>query len=94
VNVKLSQLYSPRWKIDETRADIAAGRTSRTKAPLRVTRMGRGKYFLMDGNHRVQEHLMAGGTSYSAFIDEHTPDLTRTGGAYDAVIATAVRVTS
>lgn len=92
--INLSQLYSPRWKIDETLADIAAGRLSRTRAPLRVTRMGRGKYFLMDGNHRVQEHLMAGGTNYPAVIDEYTPDITRTGGAHDSVIATAVRVTS
>jgi len=92
--VSFDQLYSPRWKIDETRVDIAAGHLSRTRAPLRVTRMGRGKFFLMDGNHRVQEHLMAGGRSYPAVLDEHIPDLTRTAGAYDSVIASAVLVAS
>lgn len=92
VIVKLSQLWSPAWKIADTDADISAGRLSRTKAPLRISRMGRGRYFVLDGNHRAMEAIMAGAQEYPAVFDEHVPDLLRTGGAYNSVIESAVNV--
>jgi predicted double-glycine peptidase len=92
VIVKLSQLWSPAWKIAETDADISAGKLSRTRAPLRVSRMGRGRYFVMDGNHRAMEAIMAGAREYPAVLDQHIPDLLRTGGAYNSIVDSAVNV--
>lgn len=90
--VKLSQLWSPAWKVAETDADISAGRLSRTKAPLRVSRMGRGRYFIMDGNHRAMEAIMAGAKEYPAVFDQYVPDMLRTGGAYTSIVDSAVNV--
>jgi hypothetical protein len=88
--VRLSQLWSPAWKIADTDADISAGKLSRTKAPLRVSKMGRGRYFVMDGNHRAMEAIMAGAKEYPAVLDPHVPDLLRTGGAYNSIVDSAV----
>jgi predicted double-glycine peptidase len=90
--VQLSQLWSPQWKVDETNADISAGRLSRTKDPLKLSKMGRGRYFIIDGNHRAQEAMMAGMTEYPAALDEFTPDMNRTGGAYRTMLEQAVPV--
>jgi hypothetical protein len=91
VIVTLTKLWSPAWKIKETRDDIAAGKRSRTRAPIRVSRWG-GKYYVIDGNHRVQEALQAGKKNIEAVVDEHVPNMNRTGGAYNSMLETAVRV--
>lgn len=91
-SVKLSQLWSPRWKVEETNADISAGRLSRTKEPLTLSKMGRGRYFVINGNHRAQEALMAGMTTYPAVLDEFTPDMERTAGAHRSAIESAVPI--
>lgn len=93
--VSLAKLYSPKWKIDETLADIRNQKLSHSNhMALRVSKLGKGRYFLMDGNHRALEALLAGKSSLSAIIDEHVPDMTRTGGSYASIIASAVPITS
>lgn len=89
--IPLLKLWSPDWKIKETREDILAGKVSRTHAPIRVSRWG-AKFYVIDGNHRVQEALQAGKKNIEAVLDEHVPNMNRTGGAYNNMLETAVRV--
>ena len=93
-SVRLDRVVSPRWKVQEVSADISAGRLSRTKGPLTVSKAGRGRWFVMDGNHRALEGFMAGMKTYPAVVNEHVPDMTRAGGAYDSMLAEAVPITS
>ena len=46
----------------------------------------------MDGNHRVIEGIQAGKTSFDVVLDEYVPDMERTAGNYDSIIASAVQM--
>jgi hypothetical protein len=89
-NVRLASLLTPDWKLQETLHDISDGKLSWTRGPLTVTKAGHGRYLVMNGNHRALEGLMAGMTEYPAELDAYVPDLTRTGGAHDSVLRSAV----
>jgi hypothetical protein len=94
VIIAFTKLYSPQWKINETLEDIRNGKLSHSNdKPLRVSKCGKGRYFLMDGNHRAIEALLAGKTSLPGVLDEHVPDMTRTGGAYKSILDSAVQIT-
>ena len=91
-SVPATSLYSPAWKIQESVREVEAGQTSKTPGPLRVSRCGKNRYFVMDGNHRVIEGIQAGKTSFDVVLDEYVPDMERTAGNYDSIIASAVQM--
>ena len=92
--VALKQLFSPLWKIQETLKDIDEGKVSKNNGIVKVSKMGNGKYFIIDGNHRVVEAIQRGEDSIIVVLDEFVPDITRTGGAYNNMIGEAVQVIS
>jgi hypothetical protein len=92
--VALSSLYSPLWKIEETIKDIGEGRVSRSDGVVKVSKIGRGRYFIIDGNHRVVEAIKRGESGITVTLDEFIPDMARTGGAYDSVVKSAIQVVS
>jgi hypothetical protein len=92
--VKASQLYSPQWKIEDTKKNLEKGLLSRTEGPITVSKIGPGKYYLMNGHHRVLQGIISGKTSFEATLDKHIPDMSRTGGGYSNEIKNAVQVVS
>jgi hypothetical protein len=90
--VALSSLYSPLWKIKETIEDINSGRLSKTPSNIRVSKLGGGKYYIIDGNHRVVEAIKRGDKQIAVVLDPHIPDMNRTGGGYNNEIKSAVQV--
>lgn len=90
--VDIRKLYSPLWKVQETMKDVDEGRTSRNLGIIKVSKMGGGKYFIIDGNHRVVEAIQSGSPRIEVTLDQYTPDMSRTGGAYDSMLSSAVQV--
>lgn len=61
VHVDLRKLYAPLWKVRQTAQEIDKGDVSRSNAhPLHLKALGGGRYYVIDGNHRVLEALLAG----------------------------------
>jgi len=73
ITIPISQLYTPPWKAYEVAVDVAEGRLSGTDAPIIVSRMGRGKYLLMDGHHRALEARLRGEKKIAAEVNPHMP---------------------
>jgi hypothetical protein len=94
ISVDVNSLYSPSWKIKEVLMDLDKGNGSRTHAPINVSKIGKNKFYIMDGNHRVIEGIANGQKVFDATIDEYVPDMTKTGGSYNSFIEDAVQVTS
>ena len=92
--VALKKLYSPLWKVEETLKDIGEGKVSRNSGIVKVSKMGNGSYFVVDGNHRVVEAIQRGENNIRVVLDDYVPDLTRTGGAYNNTIGEAIQVAS
>lgn len=91
--VHTSSLYSPKWKVDETLGNIKAGKLSMSRGEvITVSKIGRGKYYILNGNHRVVEDILAGKTTVDVKLDQYTPDMNKTGGAYNDMMADAVPV--
>ena len=90
--VHINKLYSPLWKIKETVSDIESGKPSQSPGPITISKMGDGKYYVMDGNHRVVEAIQNGQTFVDALLNPHLPDMTRSGGGYDNFIKDAVQI--
>lgn len=94
--VALFDLYGWRPKVDETIADVRAGRCSyQGAAPVLVSRLGSGRasrYFVMDGYHRVVEALGRRDRSLEAIVSEHVPYIERTGGAYRSYLEDKVNI--
>jgi len=82
-------------KLEETLHDIAEGRRSYSyEAPLRVSALDtpRGHYFVLDGHHRLVEHLQAGDRTVAVELDPYTPRIERTGGAHQNRVARKVNI--
>jgi hypothetical protein len=90
--VALSSLYSPLWKVEDTLKDISDGRVSMNSGVVKVSKLGNGRYFIIDGNHRVVEAIQRGEVSINVTLDEYIPDMNKTGGAYDTMVKSAIRV--
>lgn len=55
-HIKASQIFTPKWKAEETINDINQGRPSMTSGcPIVAKFVNRSGYILVDGNHRVLE---------------------------------------
>jgi GNAT superfamily N-acetyltransferase len=93
-SVNISSLFSPEWKIKETLSDIYQGKVSKTSGPITISKMGNGKYYIINGNHRVIESINRGEEKINVTIDKHIPDMNKTGGAYNNMLIDAVQVTS
>lgn len=92
--VPLDSLYSPKWKVEESYNEILKGELSRTDGPIKVSKIGRNKFFVIDGNHRTIEAILNSKSSIIATLDEFYPDLTKTGGAFNSELEKTVQVTS
>ena len=82
-------------KLEETLHDIAEGcRSYSYEAPLRVSALDtpRGHYFVLDGHHRLVEHLQAGDRTVAVELDPYTPRIERTGGAHQNRVARKVNI--
>lgn len=91
--VYTSCLYSPRWKIDDTLENLKAGNTSKSRGEVvTVSRIGRNRFYVLNGNHRVIEDILAGKTTVDVKLDQYTPDMNKTGGAYKGMVDDAVRL--
>ncbi|NEN87920.1 MAG: hypothetical protein F6K48_02960 [Okeania sp. SIO3H1] len=74
LSLPISQLYTNPNKAYETAQDVAEGRLSyQGKDPIIVSRMGRGKYLLMDGHHRALEARLRGDKKINAVVNVHMP---------------------
>ena len=83
--VKLSDLYSPVGKIEKTIGQLNKKEYARDRGkPIRVSKMGKGKYFVIDGNHRVMEDMQNGKTEITAVLDRYVPDVSK-GGYEDKI---------
>jgi hypothetical protein len=91
--VPLDSLYSPKWKIVESYKEILKVELSKTDGPIKVSKIGRNKFFIIDGNHRTIEAILNSESSLMATLDEFYPDLTKTGGAFNSVLEQTVQVT-
>ena len=91
--VPLDSLYSPKWKIEESYKEILKGELSKTDGPIKVSKIGRNKFFIIDGNHRTIEAILNSESSLMATLDEFYPDLTKTGGAFNSELEKTVQVT-
>lgn len=61
VTIDLRKLYVQPWKLERTLAEVARGEVSRSNEhPLHLKHLGHGRYYVLDGNHRVVEALMRG----------------------------------
>jgi len=95
LRVPLSKLYTPDWKLQQTINEVRRGLVSHaTGQPIIVSKLEtpRGAYFVMDGNHRVLEAIERGETKISAVVNPHVPNMHRAGGAFNSMLATAVRI--
>jgi hypothetical protein len=90
--VDIGKLYSPEWKIKETLDDLRNNKPSMTSGAIRVSKIGNGRLFVLDGNHRVVEAIKSGKTTIPVEFDNYIPDMTRTGGGYLDMIKSAVRI--
>ena len=93
--VPVNRLYSPRWKLEETLTEVRDGKLSRSnEQPLRLTRLDspRGSFFILDGNHRAVEAVLAGKRTVTGIIDPEMPRIERTGGAHRDAVASKVNV--
>jgi hypothetical protein len=91
--VPLDSLYSPKWKVEESYKEILKGELSKTDGPIKVSKIGRNKFFIIDGNHRTIEAILNSESSLMATLDEFYPDLTKTGGAFNSELEKTVQVT-
>lgn len=91
-NVQINRLHSAPWKIEEVVQNINEGRMSRTKGPIRVTKIGNGRYYVLDGHHRVVSAIAEGQQKIPAVLDEYMPDMSRTGGAHRSLLEGAVPI--
>jgi len=92
--VNISQLYSATWKIKETIQEINNNQPSKTIGPITISKIGLNKYYVINGNHRVVESLLNSNNTVDAILDEYTPDMNKTGGAYNNEINNAVQISS
>ena len=93
--VPVNRLYSPRWKLEETLTEVRDGKLSRSnEQPLRLTRLDspRGSFFILDGNHRAVEAVLAGKRTVTGIIDPEMPRIERIGGAHRDAVASKVNV--
>lgn len=61
VHVDLQKLYTAPWKLRQTAQELDRGEVSQSNEhPLHLKHLGRGRYYVIDGNHRVLEALLAG----------------------------------
>lgn len=90
--VDIGKLYSPEWKIKETLDDLRNNKPSMTGGAIRVSKIGNGRLFVLDGNHRVVEAIKSGKTTIPVVFDNYIPDMTKTGGGYLDTIKSAVRI--
>lgn len=91
VHVDLRKLYAPLWKVRQTAQEVDKGDVSRSNAhPLHLKALGGGRYYVIDGNHRVLEALLRGEKTLPARVGYPGPvpggvsDLARHA---DAVVA-------
>lgn len=94
--VGINKLFAWRPKLEETVADIDAGRLSHASGkPLTVSRLDtpRGAYMILDGHHRAVEALLAGRQSIDVAVNPFVPRIERAGGAYASYITDKVNVT-
>lgn len=94
--VPFTRIYGWRPKVIQTVQEIQAGKLSQTKAGVTLSRLDspRGSFFVIDGYHRIIESAMAGGKSIQATIDEYTPRIERTGGAWKNKVADKIPILS
>jgi hypothetical protein len=97
LTIPLAKLYTPAWKLEATIREVRAGKRSYSShLPLRVSRLDspRGGFFILDGNHRAVEAVIAGKSALRGIVDEHIPYIERTGGAHRDAVASIVQVKS
>ena len=85
LRVPVDKLWTRPQKMEETLQDIEAGRLSYSKQePALVSRLDepRGHFFVIDGHHRIAEHILDGQGRVGVLVDVHMPRIERTGGAY------------
>lgn len=95
--VDVRKLWTRPEKLGETVVDIAAGRLSYSpNEPVLVSRLDspRGSFFVLDGHHRLVEHIAAGATTIRIEVSPYIPRIERTGGAYRAWINDKVHIVS
>ena len=94
-HVPVERFWTISSKLEETLRDVAEGRRSYSyDEPLRVSALDtpRGHYFVLDGHHRLVEHLQAGDRTVAVELDPYTPRIERTGGAHRNMVAQKVNV--
>lgn len=91
MRIRLDKLYTPTWKLTEVLDDLAGGRPSRSSGPITVSKLGRGRYFILNGNHRAVEAIRAGDLFIDAELDRYLPDITH-GNAHANQVAAAVPI--
>ena len=94
-HVPVERFWTISSKLEETLQDVAEGRRSYSyDAPLRVSALDtpRGHYFVLDGHHRLVEHLQAGDRTVAVELDPYTPRIERTGGAHQNMVAQKVNI--
>lgn len=88
--VDISNLYSPKEKLEKTVGQLNNKEYSRNKGkPIKVSRMGRNKYYIIDGNHRALEAYIDGHKTINAEIDEYLPNMKKSSKDYDDIMNNA-----
>ncbi len=89
--VKIADLYSPIDKMEKTVGQLNNKEYARDRGkPIIVSKMGKGRYYVMDGNHRAMEDYQNGKTEIDAVMDRYYPDVS-TG--YEEKIGCADQIT-
>jgi hypothetical protein len=92
--VKLGRVYGSEPLVEGAMIDIEKGRPSRTKRPVRVSRLDspRGGFFVLDGYHRAVQAALAGRSTLSVEVEPFMPYIERTGGVWNELVSKKVPV--
>ncbi len=76
LNVKLSQLYMPKEKLEETFRDIAEGIYSKSSwvKTLNVEQIGKDRFLIIDGHHLLIEAIFAEKKTLRVNVNTRSPE--------------------
>jgi hypothetical protein len=93
--VSVKSLYAWAPKLNETITDVREGRLSHnTGTPLTVSQLDkpRGKFFILDGHHRIVEAIVRGESTIAVNVDQYVPHIQRTGGSHSSYVDEMINV--
>ena len=94
--VKIGRVYGSEPLVEGAMIDIEKGRPSRTRRPVRVSRLDspRGGLFILDGYHRAVQAALVGQTMLEVEVEPALPYIERPVGTWGDLVRRKVQVRS